>query len=91
VRVKRTKLTFDSMSKNHLLWMLAGCGLFIIILAVFGGRLSSGWIVAIVIGACVVPHLFMMRGHDHEKSTHSEGEKNKSKDEQSLHKGGCCH
>mgnify|MGYP001564243899 CR=1 FL=1 len=76
--------------------MLLGCGLMIVILAVFGDRLSSGWLFALVIGACVVPHLFMMRGH---KNGHEHGDAtpaathvtSPTEDKPTNHKGGCCH
>ena len=74
----------------------------IVILAVFGERLSSGWLFALVIGACVVPHLFMIRGH---KNGHEHGHEDDTQnatpaathvtspteDKPTNHKGGCCH
>ncbi len=75
--------------------MLLGCGLMIVVLGVFGDRLSQGWLIAIVLGACVIPHLFLMRGHHGKKGvppqeeTHpQEKEKN---DASSKHGGSCCH
>ena len=73
---------------KHLLWMLLGCGLLIVVLSVFGDRLSQSWLIAIVLGACVIPHLFLMRGH-HEKKEAPPQEK--KSDTSSHHGGSCCH
>ncbi|KKW32446.1 MAG: hypothetical protein UY76_C0028G0017 [Candidatus Uhrbacteria bacterium GW2011_GWA2_52_8d] len=69
--------------------MLLGCGLLIVVLGIFGDRLSQGWLIAIVLGACVVPHLFLMRGH-HQKKEVPPQEEEKS-DVSSPHGGSCCH
>ena len=72
--------------------MLLGCGLMIVILAVFGERLSSGWLFALVIGACVVPHLFMMRGHRGHETHMTPTAEPETTDEKKKHQGGsCCH
>ncbi len=75
--------------------MLLGCGLLIVVLGVFGGRLSQGWLIAIVLGVCVIPHLLLMRGHHEKKETHPHDDataQEKEKSDTSSHKGGsCCH
>lgn len=72
-------MSHSGHSNKHLLWMLLGCGILVLALAFFGDRIQSGWLIALVIGVCVVPHLFMMR-----KSRHHEDRKD-PKD-----KGGSC-
>ena len=81
--------------------MLIGCGIMILVLVVFKDRLTEGWLFALVIGACVIPHLFMMRGH---KKGHEHGGDTQdttatavqsamptTEEKPTNHKGGCCH
>ncbi|MCR4314110.1 MAG: hypothetical protein NUV84_02595 [Candidatus Uhrbacteria bacterium] len=84
------------MSHNkHLLLMLLGCGLMILVLVVFKDRLTEGWLFALVIGACVIPHLFMMRGDKHGEHPHEDPQASvapSSDDKPTTNKGGsCCH
>lgn len=80
---------------KHLLLMLLGCGLMILVLAVFKDRLTDGWLFALVISACVIPHLFMMRGDKHGAHHHEDPQASvtpPSDDKTPTHKGGsCCH
>lgn len=75
--------------------MLIGCGLMILVLAVFKDRLTEGWLFALVIGACVIPHLFIMRGGKHGDHPHEDPHVSvapPSDDKPPTHKGGsCCH
>lgn len=78
----------NAHSNNNLLWMLLGCGLFIVLFAVFGDRLSHWWLFALILGACVISHLFMMRGNHHDR--HNEA-KPDTEDRNKHNKSSCCH
>lgn len=75
--------------------MLLGCGLMILMLAVFKDRLTESWLFALVIGACIIPHLFMMRGGKYREHTHEDPQASITpppNDKPPTHKGGsCCH
>lgn len=72
--------------------MLLGCGFLILAFAFFGDRISSGWLLALVIGACVVPHLFMMRGHRGHEPHVTPTAKPETDEAKKTHQGdSCCH
>lgn len=55
--------------KNHLLWMIIGCGLpllLIFLLPVFGIKSNMGFLLFMIV--CFASHLFMMRNMDHKES-----------------------
>ncbi len=89
----------DSGHKG-MLWMMIPCLLLLGFLFFSGGKLSSGYLWLIIIGVCVVPHIWMMlKGHGghgghgdadtDEKTNVGEDSKTITKDEHK--KGGCCH
>lgn len=84
-----------------MLWMMLPCLLLAGIL-LFGGNTfaSSGYLWLIVVGVCVVPHIWMMfkgqGGHKDDDMEDKVGDTSAKhldkKDEDNKHKsGGCCH
>lgn len=91
---------------NSMFWMMIPCLLLMGFLLFGGAGLSSSWYLwLIVIGVCVVPHIWMMlKGHGgHGNSINLPAEASaqagdtspkqpETKDENDKHKhGGCCH
>ncbi|MDO8522592.1 MAG: DUF2933 domain-containing protein [bacterium] len=81
---------------KHMTWMMIPCLLLLGFLFLGGSKLfSSGYLWLLIIGICVVPHIWMMfKGHGGHGDTDTEGKENaveesKTKDEHK--KSGCCH
>ena len=91
----------DGKNNKSMMWMMIPC-LLLIAFALFGGGglASSKYLWLIIIGACVVPHIWMMfkgRGEHSEDSTEDKiddasTKQPETKNENNKHKGGnCCH
>ena len=74
---------------KSMMWMMIPCFLMVAVLLFGGGKFtSSKYLWLIVIGICVIPHIWMMfKGHKKEDSTDNP---ENNKDEHSKHNG-CCH
>lgn len=72
-------------SGKSMMWMMLPC-LLLLAVVIFGGSglFSSKYIWLIMLGVCVVPHLWMMfKGNKEHNST--------EKKENEKHDGSCCH
>ncbi|MDO8552287.1 MAG: hypothetical protein Q7S01_02015 [bacterium] len=77
-----------------MLWMMVPC-LLLIGFLFFGGEklFSSGYLWLIILGVCVVPHVWMMwKGHGGRGfDGNSKAAASEQADTESHEKGGCCH
>lgn len=78
--------------------MMLPCLLLLGVLFLGGGKLASSWYLwLILIGVCVVPHIWMMfKGHgghgEHSDTDASEETDSEGQPKKDEHKhGGCCH
>ncbi|MEK9130791.1 MAG: hypothetical protein AAB429_01615 [Patescibacteria group bacterium] len=74
-----------------MVWMMLPCILLAVIILLAGDKLaSSKYLWLVVIGVCVVPHVWMMiKGHGKHRDVDPQ---DKIEDEKPQHKsGGCCH
>ena len=73
----------ENNGHKGMMWMMIPC-ILLVVIALFGSKLaSSNYLWLIILGVCVVPHIWMMlkgRGKHEDKD-----ENDKSKH------GGCCH
>ena len=88
-------------NSKSMLWMMLPC-LLLVLFVLFGGAglVSSKYLWLIILGVCVVPHLFMMfkgrGGHGdndtEDKNNDTSVNQSETKDEDDKSKqGGCCH
>ena len=91
-------------NNKSMLWMMLPCLLLLGFLFFGGSKLfSGGYLLWIIVGICVVPHIWMMfKGHGgHEghsdtdmgdKTNNTSAKQSETKDGNDKHKGGgCCH
>ena len=77
------------------MWAVIGGAVVLILLFFFSDALPAGILLPVILGACVLMHIWMMvRGghgshpsHDQEKQPLDKGKQEK----EDKHKGGCCH
>ena len=83
----------NGKNDNWMMWVMIPCLLLIIVVFWGGGKLiSSKYLWLVMLGACVVPHIWMMlRGHGEHEDTNTE-DKTETKNENNKPKhGSCCH
>jgi hypothetical protein len=75
-------------NNKSMMWMMIPC-LLLLAFALFGGTgfASSKYIWLLVVGVCVIPHVWMMFRGDH--GNEQQVEETEKKDDSSK-KGGCC-
>lgn len=88
----------ENGGRKGIIWMMIPC-LFLVAVIFFGGdtSASSGYLWLMIVGICVIPHIWMMfRGHGGSADPHTEKktdvEPEKQPDTKSEHKhDSCCH
>ncbi len=75
------------------LWMTVLCVVPVLILFFVGRRFySGGYILPVLVGVCIVTHLWMMfRGHGSGKDNSEEKEVPTEHSDKKKHKHSCCH
>lgn len=87
-------------NSKSMIWMMVPCLLLVVIFLFGGGGLaSSKYLWLIMLGVCVIPHIWMMfKGHGEQNEVTTEdkidgtSEKQlETKNEDNKHGGSCCH
>jgi hypothetical protein len=99
--IKKYMHSHNGKNNKSMMWMMIPCLLLVVVVLFSGGKLgSSNYLWLIMLGVCVVPHLWMMfKGHGGHGDNNTEDKINdastkepetKDGNEKSKH-GGCCH
>ena len=86
----------DGKNSKSMMWMMLPCLLLVAVVFLGGGKLaSSNYLWLIMLGVCVVPHLWMMfkGGHGGHSDDNTENKTNntqiKNDNDKSKHSDGC--
>ena len=71
----------DGKNNKSMMWMMLPCLLLVVVVLLGGGKLaSSNYLWLIMLGVCVVPHLWMMfKGHGEHCDNNKKDEDNSTK------------
>ncbi len=74
-------------------WMLLGCGVVLLLLFVASDVIPSGFFLPILLGVCLLSHIWMMRrSHGSQTSEDKSAQHVEKKKTDGGHSGGgCCH
>ncbi|MCX6751214.1 MAG: hypothetical protein NT161_00365 [Candidatus Nomurabacteria bacterium] len=85
----------NGKGNNSMLWMMLPCILLIVVVLFGGGKLvASNYLWLVILGVCVVPHLWMMfkgghGGHNDNTENKMDDIQTKNENDKSKHSGGC--